>query len=406
MRKTCIVIGTSHAAVQLALSLRQEGWDGKIELIGQEECLPYRRPPLSKEYLAGEKSSNDIPIRPQAFYEKSDIDFRLGSRVEKINRDSKTVDLDNGESLSYDKLAICTGARARSLQIPGSTLNGVHYLRDISDSRAIKAQVTRGKNAVLIGGGYIGLETAAVLNKLGMKVTVLEVMDRILQRVTAREVSEFYDRIHSEEGVNVKTSANVHAIKGNGHVQSILCEDGTEYPADLVIIGVGVLPNVELAKSACLAVKNGILVDECARTSDPDIVAAGDCANHHNRFAGQRIRIESVSNAVDQARSAAASICDKETAYDSCPWFSSNQYDLRLQIAGLNLGYDEVLIRGDRNSSRSFVAWYLKDGRLISADCINRPKEFLVAKKLITEGIAINADQLIDDSLDPGGFIS
>ncbi len=401
MSKTCIIIGASHAAAQLAPSLRQEGWEGRILVIGDEPYVPYHRPPLSKAYLSGEKDVDGILIRPQAIYEKNDIEFKLGVRVEAINRAHKTVTLTNGEVLSYDKLALCTGSRVRTVSLPGTNLTGVHYLRDIADVEKIKGDVSAGKNAVIVGGGYIGLETASVLKKLGMNVTVLEMAPRVLARVTAPELSEFYTRVHTDEGVDIKTGIAVSGFEGDGHVTRVACADGTGFDADLVVIGVGIVPNVELAEAAGLEVENGIVVDGFARTADPDIVAAGDVTNHPNRLYDRRLRLESVPNASEQAKTAAASICGKEKAYDALPWFWSDQYDLKLQIAGLSQGYDQVVIRGDRNTGRSFTAFYLKEGKLISADCVNRPQEFMISKRLIAEGIPVNPVRLADEGVAP-----
>lgn len=398
MHETCIIIGASHAAAQLAPSLRQEGWLGPIVVIGEEPCLPYQRPPLSKAYLSGEKSAHDLLIRGADVYTRFGIEFRLGERVESINRSGKTITLRSGEELAYGKLAICTGTRVQTVSLPGSALAGVHYLRNIEDINRIKLDVRPEGRAVIVGGGYIGLETAAVLNKLGMRVTVLEMAPRVLARVTAQQVSEFFQRVHGEEGVDIRTSMAVSGFEGEARVERVVCADGSHFPVDLVIIGVGVTPNVELATAAELATGNGILVDAFARTSDPDIVAAGDCTMHPSPFYGY-IRLESVPNATEQAKSAAATLCGKEKPYTALPWFWSDQYDIKLQIAGLNEGYDQVVVRGNRSVGRSFSAFYLKMGKLVAADCVNRPQEFMVSKNLISEGIELTPEQLADESI-------
>jgi 3-phenylpropionate/trans-cinnamate dioxygenase ferredoxin reductase subunit len=398
MTKRCIIIGASHAAAQLVTSLRQEGWDGDILVIGDEPFLPYHRPPLSKTFLAGDKTAESLAIRPAAFYEKNNINFLQG-RVTCINRETQSLSLSNGQALSYDKLALCMGSRVRKISLPGSELEGVHYLRDIADVEGIKKHVTKGKYAVIIGGGYIGLETSAALTKLGMKVVVLEMAQRILQRVTSPEVSEFYMRIHKEEGVNILTGASVTAIVGKTHVEKVVFADGTEFPADLVVIGVGILPNVELAEEAGINAVNGILVDEFCRTNDANIVAAGDCTNHFNKIYGRRMRLESVPNANEQGKAAAASLCGVNKEYNSLPWFWSDQFDLKLQIAGLSQGYDQIIIRGDNLTGRSFAAFYFKDGQLVSAECVNRPQEFMLSKKIIAESLTINPDRLADESI-------
>ncbi|WP_317931912.1 NAD(P)/FAD-dependent oxidoreductase [Halioxenophilus sp. WMMB6] len=405
MTQTCIVIGASHAAAQLTASLRQEGWEGKIIVIGDEQQLPYNHPPLSKAYLSGDQSADELLIRKPNFYEQKEIEFRLGLRVEKIDRAAKTVALNNGETLSYDKLALCTGSRVRTVSLPGIELAGIHYLRDLKDVDGIRGEVVAGKSAVIVGGGYIGLETAASLKKLGMSVTVLEMAPRVLARVTAPELSEFYTRVHTEEGVDIKTGVAVSEFIGGDRVEKVTCADGSEYAADLVVIGVGIIPNVELAQECGLEVENGVVVDEFARTNDPDIVAAGDVTNHYNGIYKIRLRLESVPNAADQAKSAAASICGKEKLYCTLPWFWSDQYDLKLQIAGLSQGYDQVVIRGDKDSGRSFAAFYLREGKLIAADCVNRPPEFMVAKKILSEGIEVDIAKLADESIAPKAFL-
>ncbi len=396
--RTAVIIGASHAAAQLSASLRLEGWDGDIVVVGDEGYLPYQHPPLSKTFLSGDKTVADLYIRPAAFYEKNNIRFRQ-ARVTAIDRARQQLTLDDGSSLAYDKLALCLGARVRKAGLPGETLAGVHYLRTIADVQGIQPEVIAGKRAVIIGGGYIGLETAASLRKQGMAAVVLEMADRILQRVTAPELSEFYSRIHREEGVRIHTGISVTALAGDTRVERVVCANGVEFPADLVIIGVGVVPNVELAQAAGLAVDNGITVDEFACTNDPNIVAAGDCANHFNAIYQRRMRLESVPNAGDQAKAAAASLCGLKKSYQSLPWFWSDQYDLKLQIAGLSQGYDRVVIRGDKANSRSFAAFYFQGERLLAADCINRPQEFMLAKKIITDKVAVNISRLADETI-------
>ncbi len=396
--QVCLIVGASHAAAQLSTSLRQEGWEDDILVIGDEPYLPYHRPPLSKTFLSGDKTIEELFIRPAAFYQKNNIQFKQGW-VTVINRAQQTLTLSDGTKLAYDKLALCLGARVRKASLVGEELTGVHYLRNIADVQGIQPYVAKDKRAVIIGGGYIGLETAAALRKQGMDVVVLEMADRILQRVTAPELSEFYARIHREEGVKIYTGISVTAICGDGHVEKVLCANGVEFAADVVIVGVGVLPNVELAEEAGIEVNNGIIVDEFCRTNDPNIVAAGDCTNHFNKIYDRRMRLESVPNAGEQGKTAAATLCGHSKEYQSLPWFWSDQYDLKLQIAGLSQGYDQVVIRGDRDASRSFAAFYFKEGHLIAADCINRPQEFMLSKKIITEGLMIKPSRLVDESI-------
>ena len=326
-------------------------------------------------------------------------------RVEAVDRLAKTVTLDNGEKLNYDKLALCTGSRVRKVELPGIDLAGIHYLRDLNDVAGIREEIQPGNHAVIVGGGYIGLETAASLKKMGMQVTVLEMAPRVLARVTAPELSEFYTRVHTEEGVAIKTGIAVAAFEGADKVEKVVCADGSSFPADLVVIGVGIVPNVELAQDCGLTVDNGVVVDDFGRTEDPDIVAAGDVTNHYNGIYDIRLRLESVPNASDQAKSAAAAICGKEKVYCTLPWFWSDQYDLKLQIAGLSQGYDQVIVRGDIQAGRSFSAFYLRQGKLIAADCVNRPPEFMLAKKALTTGAEVDIAKLADESVPPKALI-
>ncbi|WP_299975079.1 FAD-dependent oxidoreductase [uncultured Pseudoteredinibacter sp.] len=402
MQGNCIIIGASHAAAQLAPSLRQEGWQGRIIIIGDEPHAPYHRPPLSKTFLSGEKTLQQLLIRPLAAYDKIDAEFMLGQRVDSIDRENKSITLDNGETLSYEKLALCTGSRPRQIPLPGVELSGVHYLRTVADIESIRAHLDKSQKpakAVIIGGGYIGLETAAALNKLGVEVTVLEMMERILQRVTAPVISEFYQNIHTEAGVNILTSMGVDAIQGEAKVESVLCSNGETFAADVVIIGAGIIPNIELAEAAGLTIDNGIAVDAYAQTSDPDIVAAGDCSSYPHKLIGSRVRLESVPNATEQAKTAAASICGKQIDNHTHPWFWSDQYDIKLQIAGFNMGYDQVLVRGD-NNSRAFSVWYFKGEQLLAADCINQAKEFMQAKQLLAKGINPSPGHVCDTDFD------
>jgi 3-phenylpropionate/trans-cinnamate dioxygenase ferredoxin reductase subunit len=400
MSEHCIIIGASHAAAQLASSLRQEGWEGKISIVGDEPYMPYHRPPLSKAFFVGEKAEDELLIRAANFYEKNNIDLLLGCRVSRIDRDAKKIILQDDAEIAYTKLAITTGARVRKIPFKGSELAGVFYMRDLNDVKQTHKFTGKGKSAVIIGGGYIGLETAASLRKIGMSVTVIEAMSRVLQRVTAPEVSAFYTRIHTEEGVDIRTDAGVDAITGEQHVDGVRLSDGTTIPADLVIIGVGVIPNIEIAEAAGLTIDNGIVVDEHARTNDHDILAAGDCTNHYNPIYQRKLRLESVQNATDQAKIAAKAICGKLEAYNALPWFWSDQYDLKLQIAGLSQGFDQVIIRGDSENSRSFAAFYLCEGRLIAVDAINRPKEFMTTKRALSTGQTADPIKLADDSID------
>ncbi len=398
--RQAVVIGASHAAAHLVPRLYKEGWDGQITLIGEEPYLPYQRPPLSKAFLAGEMEEERLVIRPKDLYDRIGVNLRLGTKVLRIDRAEKRVLLDDGEWLDYTKLALTVGARVRPLTVPGCDLKNVFYLRNILDVNLIKEKISESKKVVIIGGGFIGLETAAVFQKLGLDVTVLEMLDRVLQRVTAPEVSSFYERLHRAQGVEIFTRTAVLALEGDGHVQQVVCSGGKILEADMVVVGIGVKPNIELARDAGLEVADGIVVDDLARTSDPDIVAAGDCTCHPNAFAGGHVRLESVQNATDQAATAAATMCGKEKPYRVHPWFWSDQYDVSLQIAGLNKGYDQVLFRGDYLHGRKFVAWYLKNGELIAADCINSQREYMFTRRLLDKGISPDPEHLVDAHFD------
>ena len=390
-----VVVGASHAGAQLCTSLRQGGWTGEILLIGDEPSLPYQRPPLSKTFLAGTTTIADLLIRKPEFYEKEWVDVRQ-ARVTGIDREAETVVLDGGDVVGYDHLVLCLGARPRPLTIPGIDLAGVHYLRDAADIEAIQGSLVGTSRAVIVGAGYIGLEAAASLRKLGVDVNVLEVADRVLQRVTAPEVSAFYDRVHREEGVDLRVGAGVEALEGEGRVSGVRLVGGDHIPAELVIVGVGVLPNVELAQDAGLAVENGIVIDAHGRTVDPNIFAAGDCANHPDARYDRRLRLESVSNAVEHAKSIAGTICGTQKPISALPWFWSDQYDLKLQIAGLSTGYDDIVLRGDPGSDRAFACFYFSGGKLIAADCVNSAKEFMFSKRAITEGLSPDRSLLAD----------
>jgi 3-phenylpropionate/trans-cinnamate dioxygenase ferredoxin reductase subunit len=397
--QTCVIVGASHAGTQLALSLRQGGWQGRIVLAGDEPVKPYQRPPLSKDVLSGLKSLDQIPIRPAAVLENAGIEFMLGRRVETIDRARKILYLDDGESLAYDKLALTLGAYPSTIPLTGTDKYGVHYLRKLADVEQIRPLIGEGKSAVIIGGGYIGLEAGAVLRQTGMTVTVLEALPRVLQRVTAPVVSTFYQRLHDEEGLWIVTGALVTSIEGEYQVERVHCADGSEIDADLVIIAVGVLPNTKLAARAGLEVEDGILVDEFARTSDPDIVAAGDCTRHFNPIYQRRVRLESIQNAMDQARTAAATLNGDLQPYHALPWFWSEQYGVKLQIAGLSQGYDNLVLRGDPETGRSFAVFYFLGDRLLAVDAVNRPGEFMTGKKLLLAEARVDKEKLADESI-------
>lgn len=377
----CLIIGASHAGSQLAVNLRKHGWAGEIVLLGAEAELPYHRPPLSKTVMAGSKTLDNILLRPEAMYANSGVTLRLATAVESIVPEQKQVVLADGETLTYDKLALCTGARPIKLPL-GDGLDGVCYLRSYADVERIKQQLQGRQRAVVIGAGYIGLEAAAVMTQLGLQVTVLERADRVLQRVTGAQVSQYFTDLHRAHGVEIVCHAEVIGINGQHTVDSVSCADGTNYPADIVIVGIGVTPETTLAQDAGLRIENGVYVDEHCRTSDEHIYAAGDCASYPDARYQRRVRLESVQNANDQARIAAINISGGNEVYQVTPWFWSDQFDIKLQSVGLSDGFDETVLEGslDPADPHGFVIQYLRDGKLIAADCVKRPKDFMALK--------------------------
>lgn len=392
-----VVIGAGQAAGQAAASLRQEGYEGEITIIGDEAQAPYQRPPLSKAYLSGEVGLDRVLVRPENFYADKGINLQTGVRVESINRADKTIATSTGSTLSYDKLLISTGSRPRILNIQGSDLEGLHYLRTVDDVDGIRTAMEAAKNVCIVGGGYIGLEVAAVAKKAGHNVTVLEMEDRILQRVTTAEMSEFYHALHTGRGVDIRVNTMVSGFAGeNGRVTSVLCGDES-IPADLVIVGIGIIPNVELAEAAGLTCDNGIVVNDHCQTSDPDIYAAGDCTNHPNPILDRRLRLESVPNAMEQARTACSNMLGGDKTYAAVPWFWSDQYELKLQMVGFSADGDQSVLRGDK-ASNEFAVFYLKDGNVVAVDAVNSPKEFMVAKQLY--GKAVNEADLANPAFE------
>jgi 3-phenylpropionate/trans-cinnamate dioxygenase ferredoxin reductase subunit len=398
MQDTIVVAGGGHAAAQVVDSLRRDGYAGRLVMACDEPVIPYQRPPLSKKFLAGELEAERLPIRPASFYENIRCELLLGNPVVAIDARGRKVALADGGSLAYDKLVLAIGGHARPIPVPGADLPGVHVLRTLADVEAIRAKLHPGVRVAIVGAGYIGLECAATFRKLGHDVTVIEMMDRVMSRVVAPEMSRFYQAEHASHGVSVLTERRVQGLLGEGSVHAVECADGTQVPADLVIVGIGLVPNTALAADAGLACDDGIAVDEHCATSDPDIYAIGDCCSHPSPRYGRRIRLESVDNAFEQAKSAAANICGKPTPHDKTPWFWSDQYELKLQIVGLSQHYDGVVLRGDP-ASRSFSCCYLRDGELIALDAVNHARDFMAARKLIAERARPDAAKLADDNV-------
>lgn len=399
MNERVVIAGGGHAAGQVIATLKQRSFTGSICLIGEEAYLPYQRPPLSKKYLAGELPAERLHFKATNFYDAPNIEVNLNTTVDRIDRSARLVHSNDGRDFSYDKLVLSLGAHPRHIDLPGVNLAGVYYLRTIQDVDRIRREFGPGCRLVIVGAGYIGLEVAAVAAKVGLNVTVVEMLDRVMSRVVSTQVSEFFQHEHRNNGVNLLLSTGVHGFSGGGHVQAVDLADGTQIPADLVIIGIGVVPNTELAAEAGLEVANGIVVNDRCRSSDPDVYAVGDCTFHPNDLLGRRIRLESVHNALEQAKTAAANICGEDQRYSQVPWFWSDQYDLKLQIAGLSQNHELTIIRGDP-ARRSFSCLYLADGRLIAVDAINRPKDFMQSKKLIADHTVIDRALLADSDLE------
>ena len=392
---TCVIVGAGQAGAQCAASLRQANYDGEILLIGAETDAPYERPPLSKGYLQGKVERGKLALRSVEFYAERDITLRTGVSVEKIEPNSQIVTLDSGNQVAYDHLVLATGTAARPLPMPGGDLAGVHLLRTLTDVDDIRTDLGTAQNVVIVGGGYIGLEAAAVCAQAGLRPTVIEMQDRLLARTSAPDIAAFYKDLHESHGVTIKLGTGVASIEGVNRVTAVTLSDGTSLPADLIIAGIGVLPCTDLATQAGLEVDNGIVVDEFCRTSAANIWAIGDCCAHPSAQVGRRIRLESVPNAIGQGKTAAANICGTPAAYEELPWFWSDQYDLRLQIAGLPGETQTTLLRGDPASQSFSVLWM--DGDVLTAcESVNRPKDFLQAKKLISSRTPLQVAELQD----------
>ena len=402
MKTGVVIIGAGQASAVAAATLRKEKYTGSIKIFGDESQPAYDRPPLSKHYLAGDIELPKLLIRPQEFYADNEIDLHTNTRVTSIDTNAKQVVTAADEVYDYDKLVIATGSRARQLNIPGSDLEGIFYLRTLDDVDQIRQSMTSAKKLCVIGGGYVGLEVAAVAIAAGLDVTVIETQDRILQRVTTPEMSDYYHSLHVGRGVNIMLNTAVTGFDGTGTVSKVLCGDES-VNADMVIIGVGIIPNIEIAQNAGLECDNGILVDDHGQTSNPDIYAAGDCTNHPNRLLGRRLRLESVPNAIEQARVACINLLGGDLEYASIPWFWSDQYDLKLQMVGFSSDGEESIVRGDK-STHSFAVFHLKEGHVVAVDAVNNPKAFMLGKRLY--GKSVDASALADESVELKSFLS
>jgi 3-phenylpropionate/trans-cinnamate dioxygenase ferredoxin reductase subunit len=371
MTEALVIAGAGQAAGQATVSLRQKGYEGRIVMIGDAQHIPYQRPPLSKKYLAGEIDKERLYIKPERFYPEHDIEIRLKTRIESIDRGARSIHLSDNSDLAYSKLLLATGSRARNMSAAGAELNGIFYLRGIVDVLAIQPHFKAGRKLVIVGAGYIGLEVAAIAVKKGLEVTIIETEQRVMNRVVAPPISSFFQQAHEEAGVKIEFGRTVKEFRGDGTVSEVVCTNG----------------------------ESGIVVNEFCQTSDLNVLAAGDCTRHPNALIGINLRLESVHNAIEQSKTAAATICGTPVAYNQIPWFWSDQYDLKLQIVGLSNDYDQFILRGDP-ASRSFAGFYLQGDKLLAVDAINSPREFMLGKKLIKQGARIAPQDIADNDKD------
>ncbi|MEP3297054.1 MAG: FAD-dependent oxidoreductase [Pseudoruegeria sp.] len=392
-----VLIGAGQAASSLAFKLRNLGYEGDITIIGEEPVLPYQRPPLSKAYLLGDMARDRLFLRPQNNYDEANISVQLGERVTALSTTDKTIHLGDN-TLSYDELVLTTGSKPIRLPAAvGGDLRGVFCVRTLDDIDAMSSEFREGARVLIVGGGYIGLEAAAVAAKLGLNVTVVEMADRILQRVASEQTSNYFRSLHQKHGVDICEGVGLSKLEGDAHVKRALLSNGDTIDVDFVICGIGIRPNTQLAEAAGIALENGIKTDSHGRTSDPHIWAAGDCASFPNN--GQHIRLESVPNAIDQGEIIAANITGADKPYVAKPWFWSDQYDVKLQIAGLNSGFDRVVVRpGDTPNCMSH--WYYKKDKLLAVDAMNAPRHYMVGKRLIEAGKSPAAELISDSETD------
>jgi 3-phenylpropionate/trans-cinnamate dioxygenase ferredoxin reductase component len=395
-----VIVGAGQAATQAATSLRAGGFAGQITMIGDEKALPYQRPPLSKAYLSGDMSLERVTLKPAEAWQDDKVEVITATPVTAIDRTQKRVTTQDGRVFAYDALILATGSRVRRLTCPGADLACVHYLRTLEDVDGLRAEIVAGRRLIVIGGGYIGLEVAAVARKAGLEVTILEAAERVLARVAPPVVSHFFETLHRDAGVQILTDVKVTRLVGDDHVTGVALADGRTLEADCVLVGIGIIPNSELARDAGLVAPDGIETDKDARTSDPDIFAIGDCASRPLvHYGDRRGRLESVHNALEQGKLAAAAILGLPRPAEEAPWFWSDQYDIKLQIAGISTGATQTILRGDPASKR-FAAFHLDDtGRLLAVDAINAPPEFIVAKQLIARHGVLAPETLADMSI-------
>lgn len=396
MHYDILIVGGGHGGAQAAIALRQAKYEGSIGVVNAETEYPYERPPLSKDYFAGEKAFERIMIRPAAFWAERGVDMLLGARVDTVDSSAHAATLSDGTVISYGSMIWATGGSPRQLPVEGSNLPGMHVVRTRADVDGMLDGIDDVADIAIVGGGYIGLEAAAVLRKMGKKVTVLEAMDRVLARVAGEPLSRFYEAEHRAHGVDVRLGVEISGIQGEDFVTGVRLADGDVIPAQMVIVGIGIVPAVAPLLTAGAAGGAGVDVDAYCRTSLPDIYAIGDCAAHANDFAGGNVmRVESVQNANDMANAVAKSLTGELTQYHAVPWFWSNQYDLRLQTVGISAGYDSMVLRGDPDT-RSFSVVYLKAHKVIALDCVNATKDYVQGRLFVTEGLSPTVEQLAD----------
>ena len=388
-----VIVGAGQSAIQCITSLRKVDYPGLITLVGEEEHLPYQRPPLSTGFLEDTVSNERLYFKKLEFFVENKVQLKLGTKAEEIDIENNNIHLSDNTKLSFDKLVFATGSSVRKLDFPGKDLNSIHYLRGLDDALSIKKDLQTRQNIVVVGAGYIGLEVAAIAAKQNKSVTVIEMADRVMNRTVDPQISDYYLKLHQKNGVTFKFNTSLKEIVGASNPEKVICSDGTEVKADMVIIGAGIMPNVELAENAGLSCDNGIVVNEFGKTDHANIYACGDCTNHPNKLLNKKIRLESVHNAMEQSKTVASSIINKSIEYNQIPWFWSDQYDHKLQIVGLSGEHDKVIMGGDMSEAK-FMLLYTKDEKLIAVDAVNNSKEFLICKKLVANKVTIKPDEI------------
>jgi 3-phenylpropionate/trans-cinnamate dioxygenase ferredoxin reductase component len=394
-----VIVGTGQAGFQAAASLRQAGYEGEVTLVGEEPGLPYQRPPLSKTFLKGDGDAGEVHLRPETFFASKEIGLVAGDRAVRVDREARQVELASGRGLPYDALVLATGSRPRSLPVGGADLDGVLFLRTVADALRLRERLEGGPRVVIVGGGFIGLELAASAREKGAQVTVIEALDRTMSRVVSPEMSAHFASLHEEKGATILHGTTVAGLTGNGTVSGVELGDGARLDADLVVVAIGIVPNVELAEEAGLGIDNGIVVDETLRTADPAIWAIGDCASYPSAHAGRRVRLESVQNATDHGRAVAASVMGEASPYAALPWFWSDQHTRKLQIAGLLDACDATVVRGDP-AGEAFSVFCFAGDRLVCVESVNRMPDHMAARKLLAAGRSIDPDAAADESFD------